>query len=276
MVAARQHCCTCLSGDLQPAQGEVRTADRLRIVHFDQNRQINPELTLRRALAPDSDSVVYQDRVVHVASWAARFLFNGEQLNQPVSRLSGGERARVLIAQLMLQPADVLLLDEPTNDLDIPSRSKSSKKHCSSIVAHSCWLTHDRYLLDRVSTVVLGLTAKEALPASPTTVNGKNGKVPRGKRHHSNFECQLHEISERLGTGVLPERSNSLILKQGNMPPSKNELPKRRHCCNRNGPLLKTPQSSVMPRNWLPPTLPSRRCSKRSRRSLCPMGRAGG
>ena len=56
-----------------------------------------------------------------VASWAARFLFTGEQLNQPIERLSGGERARVLIARLMLQPADVLLMDEPTNDLDIPT-----------------------------------------------------------------------------------------------------------------------------------------------------------
>src|SRR6202035_4061927 len=76
---------------------------------------------MRGALAPDSDSVIYQDRVIHVASWAARFLFTGEQLNQPIGRLSGGERARVLIAQLMLQPADLLLLDEPTNDLDIPT-----------------------------------------------------------------------------------------------------------------------------------------------------------
>ena len=145
-----------LEGDLKPTQGEVRTADRLRIVHFDQNRQINPELTLRRALAPDSDSVVYQDRVVHVASWAARFLFNGEQLNQPVSRLSGGERARVLIAQLMLQPADVLLLDEPTNDLDIPTLEileETLLEYRGALVL----VTHDRYLLDRVSTVVLGL-----------------------------------------------------------------------------------------------------------------------
>ena len=59
--------------------------------------------------------------MIHVASWAARFLFTGEQLNQPVGSLSGGERARVLIAKLMLQPADLLLLDEPTNDLDIPT-----------------------------------------------------------------------------------------------------------------------------------------------------------
>ena len=145
-----------LRGDLQPLTGEIRLADRLRVVQFDQDRQINSELTLRRALAPDSDSVVYQDRVVHVASWAARFLFTGEQLNQPVSRLSGGERARLLIAQLMLQPADVLLLDEPTNDLDIPTLEileETLLEYRGALVL----VTHDRYLLDRVSTVVLGL-----------------------------------------------------------------------------------------------------------------------
>ena len=82
-------------------------------------RELDERVTLRRALAPDSDSVMYQGRVVHVASYAAKFLFTSEQLNQPVERLSGGERARVLIARLMLEPADLLLLDEPTNDLDI-------------------------------------------------------------------------------------------------------------------------------------------------------------
>jgi ATP-binding cassette subfamily F protein uup len=110
---------------------------------------------LRRALAPEGDSVTYQDRVIHVASWASRFLFTGEQLNQPVGSLSGGERARVLIAKLMLQPADVLLLDEPTNDLDIPTLEileESLLEFRGALVL----VTHDRYLLDRVSTVVLG------------------------------------------------------------------------------------------------------------------------
>src|SRR4029077_12107854 len=110
-----------LRGEFNADSGEIRRADALRVVYFDQNRPLDLAVTLRRALGPDSDSVVYQDRVVHVASWAARFLFTGEQLNQPVGRLSGGERARVLIAQLMLQSADLLLLDEPTNDLDIPT-----------------------------------------------------------------------------------------------------------------------------------------------------------
>ena len=116
-------------------------------------------MTLRRALAPDSDSVVYQGRVVHVASYATKFLFTSEQLNQPVERLSGGERARVLIAKLMLESADVLLLDEPTNDLDIATLEileESLLEYTGALVL----VTHDRYMLDRVSTVVLGLDGR--------------------------------------------------------------------------------------------------------------------
>jgi len=145
-----------LLGEVAPRSGEIRRADWLRTVHFDQNRQLDLSLTLRRALAPEGDSVLYQDRIIHVASWAAKFLFTSEQLDQPVERLSGGERARVLIAQLMLQAADILLLDEPTNDLDIPTLEileESLLEFRGSLVL----VTHDRYLLDRVSTVVLGL-----------------------------------------------------------------------------------------------------------------------
>lgn len=142
--------------EIQPEKGEIRRADALRIVYFDQNRKLDPDLTLKQALAPDGDSVIYQDRVIHVAAWASRFLFSAEQLVQSVSRLSGGERARVLIARLMLEPADVLLLDEPTNDLDIPTLEileESLLEFPGALVL----VTHDRYLLDRVSTVVLGL-----------------------------------------------------------------------------------------------------------------------
>ena len=145
-----------LRGDIKPESGTARRAEGLRIVYFDQIRQLDPDITLRRALAPDSDAVIYQERVIHVAAWAERFLFSSENLNQRVGRLSGGERARVLIAQLMLQPADVLLLDEPTNDLDIPTLEileESLLEYPGALVL----VTHDRFMLDRVSTVVVGL-----------------------------------------------------------------------------------------------------------------------
>jgi ATP-binding cassette subfamily F protein uup len=148
-----------LQGDLAPTSGEIRRADRLRIVYFDQRRTLDPDVTLRRALAPDGDSVVFRDRVIHVAGWAARFLFTGEQLGQPVGRLSGGERARVLVAQLMLQPADLLLLDEPTNDLDIPTL-EILEENLMDFPGSLVLVTHDRYMLDRIATVVLGLNGQ--------------------------------------------------------------------------------------------------------------------
>jgi ATPase components of ABC transporters with duplicated ATPase domains len=148
-----------LTGELEASAGVVKKAPLLKIVYFSQMRELDEDVTLRRALAPDSDSVVYQGRVVHVASYATKFLFTSEQLNQPVERLSGGERARVLIAKLMLEPADLLLLDEPTNDLDIATLEileESLLEYTGALVL----VTHDRYMLDRVSTVVLGLDGK--------------------------------------------------------------------------------------------------------------------
>jgi len=145
-----------LRGELEPAAGSLRRADALRLVYFSQMRDLDPSLTLRRALAPEGDSVIYQDRTIHVASWASRFLFANEQLNQPVSQLSGGERARVLIARLMLEPADVLLLDEPTNDLDIPTL-EILEENLLEFPGALILVTHDRYLLNRVATTVLGL-----------------------------------------------------------------------------------------------------------------------
>jgi ATP-binding cassette subfamily F protein uup len=145
-----------MSGEIPATSGAIKRANGLRIVYFSQLREIDPSLTLRRALAPDSDSVVYQDRVVHVASYAAKFLFSGDQLNQPVERLSGGERGRVLIARLMLQPADLLMLDEPTNDLDIPTL-EILEEALLEFKGALVLVTHDRYMLDRVSNIVLGL-----------------------------------------------------------------------------------------------------------------------
>jgi ATP-binding cassette subfamily F protein uup len=146
-----------LADEVAIDSGTIERADLLRIVYFDQFRaRLDPEVSLRRALAPDADTVLYRDRPIHVAGWAKRFLFRAEQLDVPVSRLSGGERARAVIARLMLQPADLLLLDEPTNDLDIPTLEvleDSLMEFTGAIVL----VTHDRYMLDRVSTQVLGL-----------------------------------------------------------------------------------------------------------------------
>ena len=144
-------------GQLEPDAGSIRKVNDLRIVYFDQNRrELDTDQTLKRALAPEGDSVIYDDRSVHVVTWAKRFLFRPEQLEQPVSLLSGGERARVVLARLMLRPADLLVLDEPTNDLDIATLEVLEE----SLIDFSGALvlvSHDRHLVDRVTTEILAL-----------------------------------------------------------------------------------------------------------------------
>ncbi|HEX4961343.1 MAG TPA: ABC-F family ATP-binding cassette domain-containing protein [Thermoanaerobaculia bacterium] len=149
-----------LDGTLEPDSGTIQRAEWLKTVRFEQNRDtLDRTVTLRRALAPEGDTVLYQDRPIHVASWAKRFLFRSEQLDTPVSRLSGGEQARILIARLMLRPADLLILDEPTNDLDIPTLEvleESLMEFPGALVL----VTHDRFLLESVSSVVLALDGR--------------------------------------------------------------------------------------------------------------------
>jgi ATP-binding cassette subfamily F protein uup len=151
-----------IAGDLTSDSGTVDRADNLRIAYFEQQRRLEGSLTLKQALSPDGDSVIYQGRAIHVASWASRFLFTTEQLNQPVGQLSGGERARVLIAGLMREPADILLLDEPTNDLDI-STLEVLEENLLEFSGALVLVTHDRFLLDRVSNTVLGLDGKGSI-----------------------------------------------------------------------------------------------------------------
>lgn len=146
-----------LAGELSPDSGKVERADALRTVYFDQAREhLDLSQTLRQGLGAHGDHVIYQDRPIHVAGWAKRFLFDSGQLDRPLSSLSGGEQARVLIARLMLQPADLLLMDEPTNDLDIPTL-EALEESLTEFPGALVLVTHDRYLLDRVSTAVLGL-----------------------------------------------------------------------------------------------------------------------
>ena len=146
-----------LTGSLEPDAGTIKRADQLKIVWFDQAREkLDQTLTIKQALCPHGDSVVFQDRQMHIASWSKRFLFRPDQLPLPVSRLSGGEQARVFIANLMLQPADVLILDEPTNDLDIGSLEvlqDSLAEFPGAVVI----VSHDRYMIDSLSTEILAL-----------------------------------------------------------------------------------------------------------------------
>jgi ATP-binding cassette subfamily F protein uup len=146
-----------LAGEAPPDTGTITRADELRVVMFEQGRAaLDPARTLRQALCPNGDTVVYRDRRLHVIAWAKQFLFRTEQLDVPVGSLSGGEQARVRIAQLMLRPADLLLLDEPTNDLDIPAL-EVLEDSLAEFPGALVLVSHDRDLTDRLCTEVVGL-----------------------------------------------------------------------------------------------------------------------
>jgi ATP-binding cassette subfamily F protein uup len=146
-----------LLGDLPPTGGRVIRASNLRTAFMDQARsQLRDDMTLREFLCPHGDSVLYQGQSTHVAAWAARFLFSHDHLATTLGSLSGGERARALLAKSMSQECDVLLFDEPTNDLDIATL-ENLEESFETFPGAIVLITHDRYLLERTASSVLGL-----------------------------------------------------------------------------------------------------------------------
>jgi ABC transport system ATP-binding/permease protein len=141
-----------------PDNGKVQWAENLKISIFDQTRSsLNPLLPLKQALNPGGgDSVNYNGRSIHIVTWAKRFLFMPDQLDMPVKSLSGGEKARIILANIMLTPCDILLLDEPTNDLDILSLEvleDSIQQFPGAVII----VSHDRFLMDKVCHKILYL-----------------------------------------------------------------------------------------------------------------------
>lgn len=146
-----------LAEEIKPDQGTLKKAEALRTVYFDQHRALLPDaMTLREALSPSGDYVLFRGQRVHVNGWCKRFLFSPDLLDMPLGRLSGGERARISIAHLMLKPADLLLLDEPTNDLDVATL-ETLEESLLDFPGAIVLITHDRCMLDRICTTLLAL-----------------------------------------------------------------------------------------------------------------------
>lgn len=144
-----------LYGEIESDTGTIQYADDLKIFYFDQHReQLDLSLPLRRGLSPTSDIVNYRGSKIHVNGWCERFMFDKNRLDLPMSQLSGGERARVVIARLMINPADVLLLDEPTNDLDIDTL-EMLEEDLDDFPGVVVLVTHDRAMMDRIADKLL-------------------------------------------------------------------------------------------------------------------------
>ena len=146
-----------LTGKLQPTEGSVTLGTNVELSFFDQLRsEMKPELTVAENVASDRDEVVVGGVKKHVFSYLADFLFSSERARTPVKALSGGERARLMLAKLFLKPANLLIMDEPTNDLDIETLELLEEQ----LLAYKGTLllvSHDREFLDNVVTSTLVL-----------------------------------------------------------------------------------------------------------------------
>ena len=146
-----------LTGKLQPTTGSVTLGTNVELAFFDQLRsEMKPELTVAENIASDRDEVIVGGVKKHVFSYLADFLFSSERARTPVKALSGGERARLMLAKLFLKPANLLVMDEPTNDLDIETLELLEEQ----LLAYKGTLllvSHDREFLDNVVTSTLVL-----------------------------------------------------------------------------------------------------------------------
>jgi ATP-binding cassette subfamily F protein uup len=144
-----------LLGDHEPAKGSVVVGANTKFAYFDQGRSgLNEDESVQQNVAPDRPQVSFQGRSMDIRTYLKRFLFLPHRTRDKVSSLSGGERARVALAKLLLTPANVLVLDEPTNDLDVATLSALEEMLVESR-STALVVSHDRYFLDRVATKIL-------------------------------------------------------------------------------------------------------------------------
>lgn len=190
-----------LAGEIQPDSGTIKRADNLQTVYFDQERNKLPNnISLRDALSPTGDFVNFRGQSIHVNGWCKRFLFSPDLLDMPIGLLSGGERARIVIAHLMLQPADVLLLDEPTNDLDIPTL-ETLESNLLDFPGAVVLITHDRCMLDRICNSLLEIgmppqTKPETKPKAEEISRPKSKLSYLEKKEYDQIESKILKLEE--------------------------------------------------------------------------------
>lgn len=150
-----------LIGQIAPDSGKVIVNDDIKVAYFEQQKQeLQQDVSVLKSICPEGDYVHVQGKPIFAKSYLHRFNFRGEQMDLPVSRLSGGEQSRLMIAKLMMQTEPILVLDEPTNDLDIATLDvleESLRDFPGAVIL----VTHDRYFMDQVANRILGLTENE-------------------------------------------------------------------------------------------------------------------
>ena len=145
---------------LEPDSGTIDHGTKLEVAYFDQLKaQIREDLSVAENVAPNGDTVEINGSKKHILSYLRDFLFLPETARAPAKMLSGGERARLLLAKLFIQPANLLVLDEPTNDLDIET-IELLEERLLDFDGTLLLVSHDRDFLDNVVTATIALDGK--------------------------------------------------------------------------------------------------------------------
>ena len=143
-----------LLGEIQPTSGSVKTGTQLEVAYFDQHRaQLDDSLSVIDNVAGGQQRVTINGKEKHVISYLQDFLFSPDRINAPISKLSGGERNRLLLAKLFIKPSNLLVLDEPTNDLDIESL-ELLESMLVNFAGTVLVVSHDRTFVDNIASQV--------------------------------------------------------------------------------------------------------------------------
>jgi ATP-binding cassette subfamily F protein uup len=144
-----------LLGDRPPDEGTIKIGRKAMFNYIDQARmQLDGTGTVLQEISAGSETVLFGNQRLTARSYLRRFLFSDERVNEPVSRLSGGERARLMLAKVLRHGGNVLVLDEPTNDLDLPSL-RMLEEALADFDGTVLVVSHDRYFLDRICDQII-------------------------------------------------------------------------------------------------------------------------
>lgn len=187
-----------IAGELSADAGTVDRALNLRVSYFDQDRKLlETQESVKSFLCHEGDSVVYNDRSIHISSWLKRFGFSFEKKDAIVSSLSGGEKAKLFIAKLLLEPCDLLILDEPTNDLDIVSL-ELLEEGLASFSGSLVLVSHDRYFLESVCDKFLGIGGISGVSSYLSLTSWLDSLIPpKKKKVERNLEASKKRVAAK-------------------------------------------------------------------------------
>ncbi|TDT41619.1 ATP-binding cassette subfamily F protein uup [Halospina denitrificans] len=219
-----------LLGELEPTSGEIKRGTRQEVAYFDQLRgQLDPEKTALDNLSEGREFIEVNGRSRHIMGYLQEFLFTPDRARSQVRVLSGGERARLLLAKLFSQPANILVLDEPTNDLDVDTL-ELLEAQLVEFPGTVILISHDREFLDHVAGSVFFLDGEGGVhetiggfsdwrregglfpteqpagkagrsgPASGTAERSANDKpaTPRNNKLSYKYKRELEQLPERI------------------------------------------------------------------------------